>query len=144
MALKDFLTFTIVVLVIAAFVALWGFILFRVWKSKIPPPPVFNEAVQYSAPILTSLVSAVVAVAFGIVLAKSFHSLASITEMLFSLTPPNWISGVYIITYLIVGTACWVTWVVRGDITPPLVKNCSMGMIGFIVAIVSAFFGVKP
>src|SRR6202030_19368 len=136
MTLKDFLTFAIVMLAVAAFAALWGYILFRVWTSKTHEPPVFNEAVQYSAPILTSLISAVVAVAFGITLAKSFHSPVSATEMLFSLTPPNWVSGVYIITYLIVGTACWVTWVIRSDTTPSLVKNCSMGMIGFIVAIV--------
>jgi hypothetical protein len=106
-------------------------------------PPVFNNAVQYLAPILTALVGGIVAMVFGVTIANPPHGFLEASTILLSFKPSTWIFGVYIIGYLLLGAASGVTWVARSAATPPLVKNFAMTTIGLVVAVVSASFGLK-
>jgi hypothetical protein len=140
-SLTNILTQVMVLITIAAFAALWFYIFLHVWRSTAPP--VFNEAIQYLAPILTALVGGIVAMAFGVSLAHSPQSFLEASAALLSFKPSTWIFGIYIITYLLLGAGSGVLWVARTDVTPPLVKNFAMTTVGLVVAVVSASFGIK-
>lgn len=142
--LTGMLTLAMILLAIGAFCALWIYILVTVWKSAGGTPPVFNDAVQYLAPVLTALVGGIVALVFGVSIAQPPHSGLQASFALVSFTPATWIYGVYVIAYLALGAASGVTWVARSSVTPALVKNYAMSAIGLLVAVVGASFGLKP
>lgn len=137
------LTVAMILLTIAAFGALWTYVLLVVWKSKSPNPPTFNDAVQYLAPILTALVGGIVAMVFGVSIAAPPHGILETSKALLSFKASTWMFGLYIIGYLLFGAMSGVTWVARSTLTPPLVKNFAMTTIGLVVAVVSASFGLK-
>lgn len=147
--LANALTVLIILLALAAFIALWVYIFRRVWMSKGPNPPNFNDAIQYLTPILTALVGGIVALFFGVSLSHPHTAahgtspfVATILEI-FSFEPSTWMFGTYAIAYLITGIASGFIWILRNDVTPSVVKNFSMTVIGLVVAIVSAAFGIK-
>jgi hypothetical protein len=142
--LTGVLTLAMVVLAITAFAALWIYVLAIVWRASGPNPPVFNDAVQYLAPILTALIGGIVAMVFGVSIATPPHGFLESSQILLSFKPSTWIYGVYIIGYLVLGASAGVTWVAKTAVTPPLVKNFAMTTIGLVVAVVSASFGLKP
>jgi hypothetical protein len=141
--LTGILTLVMILLTVAAFCALWIYILVTVWKSSGGTPPVFNDAVQYLAPVLTALVGGIVAMVFGVSIAQPPHSGLHASLALVSFTPATWAYGVYVISYLLLGAVSGVTWVARSSVTPPLVKNFAMSAVGLLVAVVGASFGIK-
>lgn len=121
MGLK-FLVAVMSLLVLAAFVAVFGFVVFR-------PKQELNDAVVYVWTGVSVLVGGVVAVAYGQTPPKR--------TWLGQLTPDAIILA-YAWGYMLVGVVAVGDWVIHPD-APPLIHNAATTFIGLLLPIVSTF-----
>jgi hypothetical protein len=112
--------------------AMFAFALVKTWRSKAKPPD-FGDAFLYVATALASLIGGIVAVAFGQAPPRPSLLLGSLDWLAIMAT-------VYAIAYLSLGIASLVTWVLKADVTPAVVKNLATTFLGLLLPIVGSFF----
>lgn len=151
------LTILITILIIGGFaaVSIWGLVL--TWQSQ-DQPATFSDQYVYIATALAGLVGGLVAAGFGQRLPESDASRAAAGEppqgrmasrvaglgrVVFPTDKKTWqqiVASIYAIVYILVGVATIITWAMKGDACPLLVKNMATVSFGLFLAIARGFF----
>ena len=122
---------TVAGLVLLMFVAVHAIAMIRSLRlpeaSKREPDP--DDPLTYSCTVLAGLVVGIVALFFGI-----DPQLLPLPQDLREL-----LKVAYVATYLIVGTAAWILWIVRsGNILTPI-KTMALSFLGVVIPVATLF-----
>lgn len=133
-----FVVAALALLSIAAYAIVSGIAILAVWNA-VGSAPTPGEPLTYLFTALAGLVGGIVAVAFGV--SSETEKLGGLSNLSTAgASAKDWIGGVYVVVYLVVGIAAVVTWSLRDPLTSELVKNLAMVTVGMIIPIVAGYF----
>jgi len=143
------------IIAILAFLVMYGIAIIDTWTS-IDQTPAYSGAFQYIATALCGLVGGITAKGLGqaytpitgasiqseknkSLFSRRMIALSSIVSPFDSEKVRTWIASFYMIAFIIFGLAAALTWVFRESVTPEMVKNLAMIVIGLIIPSMQSF-----
>lgn len=133
-----FVVAALALLSIAGYAIVSGTAILAVWNA-IGSAPTPGAPLTYLFTALAGLVGGIVAVAFGV--SPQTGKLGGLSNLSTAgMSAKDWIGGVYVVVYLLVGLTAVVTWFIRDPLTSDLVKNLAVVTVGMIIPIVAGYF----